>query len=341
MNNKKFLIIQTAFLGDVILTLPIVQELKRKYPESEIDFLCIPETSELLKNNPHISEIISYDKKNSGVIGFRDLINKLRSKNYDILISPHRSFRSSLISKLSNAKKTISYDKSSLNFLFDKKIKYRKELHEILRDLALLEPIGIKSNKIVKPELYISVQDKRKIDSLFYEHRVKDNEKFITIAPGSVWFTKRFPEEKFAKLCDLMFNMNTKIFLIGGKKDKVFSDFIQNNSKNRNIINVTGNFSIMESAELIKRSEVLITNDSAPLHIANAVETNVVAIFGATVPAFGFYPIGKKDIVIETNGLSCRPCAIHGGKKCPVGTFVCMKNIDEQNIMIAVKKLLS
>lgn len=341
MNNKKFLIIQTAFLGDVILTLPMVRELKKKYPESEIDFLCIPETSELLKNNPHISEIISYDKKNSGVIGLWDLIKKLKNKKYDVLISPHRSFRSSLISKLSNAKKTISFDNSSFNFLYDEKVKYNKGLHEIQRDLALLEPIGVKSNKIIKPELYISVQDKRKIDSLFYEHRIKENEKFITLAPGSVWFTKRFPEEKFAKLCDLLFAVNIKIFLIGGKKDKTISDFIQNNSKNRNIINVTGNFSVMESAELIKRSEVLITNDSAPLHIANAVETNVVAIFGATVPAFGFFPIGKKDIVIETNGLSCRPCAIHGGKKCPIGTFVCMKNIDEQNILIAVKKLLS
>lgn len=340
MNNSKFLIIQTAFLGDVILTLPVIQELKKKYPESEIDFLCIPETSEILKNNPLVSEIITYDKRNSGVNGLWGLIKKLKNKNYDFLISPHRSFRSSLISKLSNATKTISFDNSSLNFFYDEKINYSKEIHEIRRDLSLLNSFGIKSNKIIKPDLFISVQDKRKIDSLFYEHRLKEDEKFIAIAPGSVWLTKRFPEEKFAKLCDLLVNLNTKIILIGGKKDKVFSDFIQNNSKNRNIINVTGNFSVMESAELIKRAAVLITNDSAPLHIANAVETSVVAIFGATVPSFGFYPFGKDDIVIETKGLNCRPCAIHGGKKCPIGTFVCMKNIDEQKILEAVKKLL-
>ncbi|HMS63691.1 MAG TPA: lipopolysaccharide heptosyltransferase II [Ignavibacteria bacterium] len=341
MTTQKILIIQTAFLGDVILTLPLLQELKIKFPESEIDFLCIPETSELLKGNPFVNEIISYDKKNSGIIGSWELIKKLRNKNYDFLFSPHRSFRSSLISFLSNAKKTVSFDKSSFSFLYNEKIIYKKDIHEIQRNLSLLEITGIKEERIIRPELFISIQDKRKIDSLFYEYKIKNGEKFITIAPGSVWFTKRFPEEKFVKLCDLLQILNTKIFLTGGKKDKFISDFIQNNSKNRNIINVTGTFSILESAELIKRSEVLITNDSAPLHISNAVETNVVAIFGATVPEFGFYPTGRNDIVIQTNGLSCRPCSIHGGKKCPIGTFVCMKNIKEEEIVSAVKKLLS
>jgi len=341
MNYKNILIIQTAFLGDVILTLPLLQKLKEKFPDASIDFLCIPETSELVKNNPYINEIISYDKKNSGLFGFISLIKNLRSKNYDLLISPHRSFRSSLISFLSSSEKTVSFEKSSLSFLYNEKVNYQNDIHEIKRNLSLISAFGITSDEIIKPELFVSVQDRRKIDSLFYEYRVKPEEKFVTIAPGSVWFTKKFPEEKFAKLCDLLFNVNTKIFLIGGKKDKPASDFIQNNSKNRNIINVTGNLSIMESAELIKRSKVLVTNDSAPLHIANAVETDVIAIFGATVPAFGFYPIGENDVIVETNGLSCRPCGIHGGKKCPIGTFVCMKDIDERLISIAIKNFLS
>ena len=106
------------------------------------------------------------------------------------------------------------------------------------------------------------------------------------------------------------------------------------------MINVTGTLTITESAELIRRASLLITNDSAPLHIANAVGTDVIAIFGATVPSFGFYPYGKNDFVFETNGLKCRPCSIHGGNKCPVNTFECMNAISEKDIYDKVKEYL-
>ncbi len=340
MNPKRVLIIQTAFLGDMILTLPVIQQIS-KYTESETDVLCIPETSELLKNNIYIKEIITYDKRNSGIKGLTELVTKLRKKKYDLIISPHRSFRSSLISYLSNAEKTISFDTSSFSFLYDIKIKYENNIHEISRNLNLLKPEGINNSSIIRPEIFISAVDKRKIDCIFYEHRIKNDEKFIVIAPGSVWFTKRFPKEKFIVLCNLLEKTGVKIFLTGSKNDKKISDFITNNSKNRNIINVTGSLTILESAELITRARVLISNDSAPLHIANSVNTDVIAIYGATVPAFGFYPYGKNDVIFETMGLKCRPCGIHGGNKCPVGTFECMLKIDEREIAESVKKMLS
>lgn len=340
MNKSKILILQTAFPGDVILTLPMLQILKKNYPKSEIDFLCIPGTSEIVQNNSAVHEIIPYDKRNAGITGFIELIKKLRNRKYDIIISPHRSYRSSLISYFSSAGKTISFNNSSLSFLYNYRTEYLCNEHEIIRNLKLLEPLNIFENRIIKPVLFISENDKRKIDCIFYEHKIAAGESFIAIAPGTVWFTKRFPEEKFVVLCDLLLKTGLKIFLIGGKSDRKISDFIQNNSRNRNIINVTGNLSMKESAELISRAKILITNDSAPLHIGNAVGTDVIAIFGATVPSFGFYPVGSKDIVIETAGLSCRPCAVHGGNKCPVGTFDCMKKIKEEEICNAVVKLL-
>ncbi|MBS1518919.1 MAG: glycosyltransferase family 9 protein [Bacteroidetes bacterium] len=337
----KILIIQTAFLGDVVLTLPLIQEIKKNIPASEIDFLCIPATSDILKNNPYINELIPYDKKNSGIRGLFDLVSKIRSGSYDVIISPHRSFRSSLISFLSGAEKKISFNKSSLSFLYSDTVKYESGIHEIQRNLKLLSSLGIFSNKIIKPELFVSVQEKRKIDSIFYEHRIREGENFLTIAPGTVWFTKRFPEEKFIRLCDLLSGTEKKIFLIGGKDDKKVSDFIANNSKFRRFINLSGTLSVMESAELIRRSALIITNDSAPMHIANALGTDVCAIFGATVPEFGFFPYGENDIIFQTEGLSCRPCSIHGGKKCPVKTFECMYRINEKEIAEYVVRKLS
>ncbi|MEO8209109.1 MAG: glycosyltransferase family 9 protein [bacterium] len=338
---KNILVIQTAFLGDVILTLPLVRIFKKNFPDSKIDFLCIPKTSELLTNNPYVNEVIVYDKKNSGIKGFTNLIKSLRNKNYDLLISPHRSFRTSLISYLSSSKKTISFDKSSLNFLYDITVPYIDNIHEIQRNQKLLEPIGIIENEITRPELFPGEKDITRIDRLFSENNIFPHEKLVSIAPGSVWFTKRFPKEKFIKLCDSLESTGVKIFLIGGNDDQYLSGYILKNSLNKNIINVTGNLSILESAELIRRSSLLITNDSAPLHIANAFETNVIAIFGATIPAFGFYPFGRNDIVFETNGLSCRPCSIHGGNECPIGTFVCMMNIKEEKISERAIKMLT
>ncbi|MDQ3018953.1 MAG: glycosyltransferase family 9 protein [Bacteroidota bacterium] len=338
---KNILIIQTAFLGDLILTLPLVQVLKKSFPDSQIDFLCIPKTSEILKNNSYLNEVIIYDKKNSGIKEFINLIKRLRNKSYDLLISPHRSFRSSLIAFFSSARKTVSFDKSSLNFLYSVSVPYFGNIHEIQRNLKLLEPAGIIENGIIRPELFPGKKEIERLNRLFLENNILFEEKIISIAPGSVWFTKKFPKEKFVKLCDLLSATAVKIFLIGSTEDSCISEFILKNSHNKNLINTTGELSIQESTELIKRSFLLITNDSAPLHIANSVGTDVIAIFGATIPEFGFYPYGKKDIIFETNGLMCRPCSIHGGDKCPIETFVCMNNIKEENILEQVKRMLS
>lgn len=329
---QKILIIQTAFPGDVILTLPVLQVIKREMPDSVIDFICIPKTSEILEGNPFVNDLIIYDKRKSGFAGFSGIIKKLRNANYDTVISPHRSFRSTLISYLSGAKKTISFDSSAFNSLYNVKVKYQKDIHEIQRNLSLLEPIGIIEKNIIRPELFISAEVKEKISNYLSENNIKPKNKFICIAPGSVWFTKRYPKEKFVEVCNLLSDKDLKIFLTGGKADKNITEYILKNTQNKNVIDATGEFDFKESSELISRAELLLTNDSAPLHLANAVGTKVFAIFGATIPGFGFYPFGKEDKVFETNGLKCRPCSIHGGNECPVRTFDCMERIEPGSI---------
>lgn len=341
MKYKKILIIQTAFLGDVILALPLMQVLKEKFPDSFIDFLCIPQTSELLKNNPYVNEVIVYDKRKSGIKGFFAITKKLKQKKYDLIISPHRSFRTSLISFLAGAANTISFNKSSFSFLYDYKIKYIQYFHEIRRNLTLLEPLGIFENKIIRPELFPGENEKKKIDLFFTENNIRVEDKVISIAPGSVWFTKRFPEDKFVTLCDYLNETGHKIILIGGKDDMNICAYIKNHSVNKNIIDASGKFSILESAEIIARSSLVVSNDSAPLHLANSLNTDVVAIYGSTVYSFGFYPYGRNDVVIETIGLKCRPCTDHGNNKCPISSFICMKNIEEKGISEKIKKLLS
>ncbi|MBS1492003.1 MAG: glycosyltransferase family 9 protein [Bacteroidetes bacterium] len=327
--SKRVLIIQTAFLGDVILTLPMVQVLKKQNPDWSIDFLCIPATSILFKHNPLINKLIVYDKRGSD--SFSRIKQEVKS-NYDIVISPHRSARSSLISYFSKAKKRITFDKSSLSFLYSDKVKYLTGIHEIQRNLSLLKPLGITEESIVKPELYLSHDEENRVDKLLNDENINSGVDLIALAPGTVWYTKKYPVENFAKVLNLLKNTNSKVFLIGGEADKELGDYLVTNSNNENIINTIGKLNVLESAELIRRCRVLLTNDSAPLHLANSVGTKVVSLFGATIPQFGFFPYGKDDIILETEGLKCRPCSIHGGDKCPIGTFICMYNIKEQTV---------
>lgn len=327
--SKKVLIIQTAFLGDVILTLPIVQVLKKENPDWQINFLCIPATEILFKHNPLVDKLIVYDKR--GGDSFRRIKKEVKN-NYDIVISSHRSMRSSLIAFFSKAKTRITFDKTSQSFLYTDKVKYVTGIHEIQRNLSLLKPLGIEEENTIKPELYLSSEEVNAIDKLFSNENIKREDDLIALAPGSVWFTKRYPKEKFAEVLKLLNNTNSKIFLIGGEADRELGDFLISNSSNKNIVNTIGKLNVLESAELIRRCRVLLTNDSAPLHIANSVGTKIVSLFGATVPLFGFFPYGKDDVILETEGLKCRPCSIHGGDKCPIGTFICMHNIKEQTV---------
>ena len=195
--TKRVLIIQTAFLGDAILTLPLVQVLKQKNPGWQIDFLCIPATSILFKHNPLINKLIVYNKR--GGDSFTRIKKEVKN-NYDIVISPHRSSRSSLIAYFSKSQKRITFDKSSLSFLYTDKVKYITEVHEIQRNLSLLSPLGIKEDNIVKPELYLSSEEENKINELFAAEKITDTDDLIALAPGSVWFTKRYPKEKFSEV---------------------------------------------------------------------------------------------------------------------------------------------
>jgi heptosyltransferase-2 len=205
----------------------------------------------------------------------------------------------------------------------------------------LLEPLGINETEIIKPDLFPCESDRVTVEELLKSLKINDNHKFIIIAPGSVWYTKRFPEEKFVKLLDSFTGDNINIVLIGSEDDHGLCERILSLSNNKNIYNLAGELSLLQTAELIRKGKLLVTNDSAPLHIANSVKTDVIAIFGATVTDFGFYPYGKNDVVFEINGLDCRPCSIHGSKKCPVKTFDCMIRIDEEEIYRTVLKMIS
>ena len=339
---NKILVIQTAFIGDVILTLPLIQTLKQSYPQSSIDVIVVPRTAEIFTNHPAISKIITYDKRGSdkGVKGLLRLRTKFIPQKYDLVIVPHRSLRSALLTWLLKPAMSIGFDRSAGHWLFKKNVHYNPSSHEIERNLSLLNPLKLPTVAVMLPRLYPSDQDVKIIDSILIEYKLNQYKNVLAVAPGTIWNTKRWPVDRFASVCKQIASENNAILLIGGKEDVALCTNVIEIAQVKNIFNIAGKLSLLQSAELIRRCKVLISNDSAPMHIAVAMETPVIAIYGATIPGFGFAPRGPRDVVVETNGLKCRPCSIHGGNMCPIKTFDCMQSISPDVVVNKLKLLL-
>lgn len=340
-NPDTILVFQTAFLGDVILTLPMIQLLKKNFPLAEIDVVTTPAASSLLANHPAITRIIPYDKRKTqkGITGIFSLARDLRRRRYDVAVVPHRSFRTATVIALSNIHERIGFSNASGRFLYNHIGEYVKSKHEIERNYALLSPFNIRFTQKEIPSLYPSLDDITHVNKFLFEREILNQRNMIAIAPGSVWNTKRWLIERYAQLAMLLANDGKEVLIVGGNADTELGRAIIETTKHKQIHDATGRLTLLQSAELIGRCTALISNDSAPLHMAVAMRTPVVAIFGATVPEFGFAPYGKEDVVIETKGLSCRPCAIHGGDKCPIGTFECMKKIEAEMVFEKLQRM--
>ncbi len=333
---RKILIIQTAFIGDVILATPLIRAAKSSFPQAQVHAMVIPAAANLLQTNPYLDRLIVYDKRGSeaGLGGLWRMARKMRSEGYDGVFVPHRSLRSAVIAKATGAKWRVGFDTSAGVLLLTQKVPYVQSIHEVDRNLSLIEALGI-STTDRKPEVFSDDEDVAAIDSLLAGHGAVGND-LIAVAPGSVWTTKRWPAEYFKTLVSRLIEEGLCVCLIGGKADDELCRSIAAGLGDQ-VLNVCGRLSLRRSAELLRRCRVLVSNDSAPQHLAAAVGTPVITIFGSTVPAFGFYPYGANNTVVEHN-LSCRPCGIHGKNRCPIGTFDCMRMISPERIYRSVLK---
>ncbi len=341
--SYRVLIIQTAFLGDVVLTLPLVDELRKNlYASAEIHFLAIPSVANVLKNYPGLDRVILYDKRKSER-SFRAFLKKvalLRKEKYDLVLLPHRSWRSAILAKWAKIPVRIGFDKSWASFLYTHVVAYQKNEHEINRNLALLQPMGILVPKESGLQLEISEEDRKKVDSLWDSAGLKEIASCVAVAPGSVWFTKRWLPDRFAQLIRELLKQNVQIAVVGGSEDADLGRFLEEVAPGK-VANFVGKLTPRQSAEAIRRCTVLVSNDSAPVHLASAVGTPVVEIFGPTLPSFGFTPFGVPHRIVENKSLACRPCGEHGGNRCPLGTFDCMKSISVFEVLRAVEELLN
>ncbi|MBR09277.1 MAG: heptosyltransferase [Rickettsiales bacterium] len=309
----QILIIQTAFIGDVVLATPLAEKLHQYFPQAAIDF-CVRKGNEgLFDQHPFVRKVHLLDKSRK-TIGLYQLIKEFRSIKYDLIINLHRFLSSGLLTVLSGADQTIGFRKNPVSFFYSEQYSHDFDgTHEVERNLRLIQ--GITDKETQRPKLYV--------EHLSTSIKERFGEEYVVIAPGSVWETKKLPLSKWVELIKEKL-VDKKIFLIGGKGDRSDCEIIVNQTLGCQVQNVAGELKLLESVTLIRGASMNYVNDSAPLHFASAVNAPVTAVFCSTIPRFGFAPLSDKSFIAESSEhLSCRPCAIHGRKKCPEGHFRC------------------
>jgi heptosyltransferase-2 len=312
---QKILIIQTAFIGDVILATPLIGNLKTQFPDAKIDFLVKNGNQSLLRNDPNLNEILVFDKKKK-VASLLELLIKIRAKKYDIVINLHRFASSGILTFLSGAKQKLGFKKNPFSFAYTQSFPHEigNGKHEVDRNLELIKHLTSSLNR--QPKLYPSIED-------FEAVKTYQIENYYCLAPASVWFTKQAPKEIWLKLIAKLTVENSTIYLLGGPDDRGLCEEIKAKTNSEKVINLAGKLSLMQSAALMKNARRNFVNDSGPLHLASAINAPVTAFFCSTSPLFGFGPLSDDSEIIEVENLACRPCGLHGHKECPKGNFRC------------------
>jgi heptosyltransferase-2 len=317
------LVVQTSFLGDMVLTTPLIAYLAERGP---VDVVCTPAASVLLENHPAIREVIAYDKRgrDRGTVGAMRLAMRLREKHYDTAYLAQGSIRSGAIAFTARIPKRVGFVTSAGRWFYTSRVVPIDNTHHAARLLALGtgDPLRAVQDSEIRPRLYPDERERLAVDAVLGTNVMTD-EPLIAMAPGSVWATKRWPY--FPALATSLRDAG-RIVVVGADADRPLALEIVAATKGQ-AVDATGRLSLLASAELIGRSALLVTNDSAPLHLASAMNTPTVAVFGPTVPEFGFGPLAERSTVAGHESLPCRPCDRHGPQRCPLGHWRCMREI--------------
>lgn len=327
---QKILIIQTAFLGDVVLATALIEKLSEHHPEAELHFLLRKGNEGILKGHPKLKKLWILDKSRK-FASIAEIVKGLRKEHFDLTINLQRFLSSGVIASLSGAKKIVGFKKNPMSMFFSEKYDHQIEpdgtVHEVERNQQLIADIT--DAKASRPKVYPSMEDFDKVE-------VYKSENFITIAPSSVWFTKQWPKEKWIDFINEL-PAGLKVYLIGAPGDLALCDEIMQQSKHQNIQNLAGKLSPLASAALMRDAVMNYVNDSAPLHFASAMNAPVRAVFCSTVNGFGFGPLSDNGKVINVKEqLSCRPCGLHGHRACPEGHFKCALLITSDQLLEAL-----
>lgn len=326
---QKILLIQTAFIGDVVLSTGILEKLHQALPEAKLSILVRKGNETLFTGHPYLSEVLVWDKQKNKYTNLFRILQQIRSRRFDRVINAQRFAATGLLTVLAGAGSTIGFDKNPFSFLFSEVIRHEisdgaKDLHEIERNQTLIS--SFTGTKAMRPRLYPTEAD-------FNQVAQWKQEPYLCIAPASVWFTKQFPADQWVQFIRAL-PVGLHVYLLGARGDRGLCESILQQSGRDHVINLAGELGFLASAALQQDAWMNYVNDSAPMHFASAVNAPVTALYCSTLPSFGFGPLSDNRHIVEVQeNLSCRPCGLHGRKACPKQHFHCARMIQTSQLL--------
>ncbi len=328
--------VQTSFLGDMILSTGAFRLFKEKFPDRKQILITTSVGASALKDHPDLDAIIVFRK---GGLALKSMLQVKKNlhrlvQGRGIVLQAHRSFRSSLLSRLL-AYPVVTYQQSSASWLATAVVERIAVFHEVVRVALLLEPLGFKRQDICKvlPRLGVLAQGSQKVAAFFST----SDQKVAAIVPGSVWLTKKWPAQSYAEVARWLLRNEWRVLLLGAKNElsdaRVIDASVAALAGPGQYLNLVGETSLDDLRNIYPKLDLVICNDSSSLHYASAFQRPSISIFGATVPAMGFGPLSAKSVVVENLTLTCRPCGDHGPNRCPLGHFRCMLDIGPKRVI--------
>lgn len=330
---RPVLLIQTAFIGDVILATALVEYLAQHEPATPVDVLVRRGNEGLFQGHPHVRQVLVWDKKHRKYAGLWRLVQQVRAAGYGRVVNLQRFASTGFLTAFSGALERVGFAENPFSRLFTRRVRHviGDGTHEVTRNLALLGIDGAKTSDLsgqpTLPRLYPTAAD----EAAAAPYAAPGP--YICLAPTSVWFTKQYPEAKWLELLGAL-PPGWPVYLLGSLPDAAACDRLAVGSGRANVISLAGRLDLLASAALMRGARMNYVNDSAPLHLCSAVGAPVAAVFCSTVPAFGFGPLSPVSFVVETQEpLSCRPCGLHGHGACPLGHFRCAYGIEVEQLL--------
>jgi heptosyltransferase-2 len=347
IDPKKILVIRFSSIGDIVLSTPLLRVIRARFPLVQIDFVVRKEYADLVRYDRNLNHLYEFEAR-EGLSGLHRLKTRLKMEHYDLVVDIHNSLRSKYLRMLLGAKDVVTINKRILARTL--LVKFKKNCYKNITSIAdrYIETVGKYDIENDGAGLALHIPDEiysiisTKINMLGLDRC----RKIIGFCPSAKHATKCWPQERFVELgIRLTKDGNSKILLFGGPSDrqkcKSIGDAINASSGEIRATSMSGELSLLETAAAMKLCDIVVTNDSGLMHIASAMEKNVVAIFGSTVREFGFFPVSKDSVVVERQGLYCRPCSHIGKSHCPENHFRCMNEIQVDEVTEAVRNLIA
>ncbi len=368
---KTHLLVQTAFVGDLLLSIPLLKELRDRDPDAKLVLLCRKGLGDFFIRAALVDEIVEVDKGDEKNSSWRSAREKLAGRRFDLILCPHESFRSAAFVMRLRANRKIGFRRWFNFAIFTDRVERPMHLPEALRQLSLLAPLdekwgkrlaeygkntragGLSSEGLARVPEWAEMSVPRLMNlksnrdpKLLSSDRVRavaerldlanSGRQTAILAPGSVWATKMWPLDGYTRVARELLSKGWRVVALGAANEKEICGELVRRAPG--VQSIAGDTNLFESTEIIALADLVVCNDSGAMHMASAAATPAVSIFGPTILQFGYRPWQNKSHVLEVS-LDCRPCGKHGARECPLGTHACMKQVSAESVLVGIESV--